>query len=178
MQLQICINLICCYEIKRERFEFNLSDNTIFCPFYFMSNVLLLLSLFFILLQTYANGLRFVLTILGGAIAVMGSKAIKYPSAGALGCVTVAFIAGIGWKRQQEKLTPKQQQIHENVSLLCVQQNILFVIVFIYISHSMTICSIHGQILVGCMCNYMYGFKICCHFNFFGIAQGFRNDLS
>ncbi|XP_061390720.1 sodium/hydrogen exchanger 9B2-like [Musca vetustissima] len=67
--------------------------------------------------STYVNGLRFVLTILGGAIAVMGSKAIKYPSAGALGCVTVAFVAGIGWKRQQAKMTPQQRQTYENVSL-------------------------------------------------------------
>lgn len=67
--------------------------------------------------QTYANGLRFVLTILGGAISVMGSKAIKYPSAGALGCVTVAFVAGIGWKRQQKRMTPQQQQAYETVSL-------------------------------------------------------------
>ena len=70
----------------------------------------------FILLQAYVNGLRFILTILGGAIAVMGSKAIGYPSAGALGCVTVSFIAGIGWKRQMEKLTPQQLQAYENVS--------------------------------------------------------------
>ncbi|XP_073818342.1 na[+]/H[+] hydrogen antiporter 2 isoform X2 [Musca autumnalis] len=67
--------------------------------------------------STYVNGLRFVLTILGGAIAVMGSKAIKYPSAGALGCVTVAFVAGIGWKRQQAKMTPQQRQSYENASV-------------------------------------------------------------
>lgn len=41
--------------------------------------------------------------IFGGTIAVMGSKAIGYPSAGALGCVTVAFVAGIGWKKQELK---------------------------------------------------------------------------
>lgn len=69
------------------------------------------------LLQNYVNGLRFILTVLGGTIAVMGSKTIGYPSAGALGCVTVAFIAGIGWKRQEKKLTPKQLQAYETVSL-------------------------------------------------------------
>uniref|UniRef100_T1PB99 Sodium/hydrogen exchanger family protein n=1 Tax=Musca domestica TaxID=7370 RepID=T1PB99_MUSDO len=67
--------------------------------------------------STYVNGLRFVLTVLGGTIAVMGSKAIKYPSAGALGCVTVAFVAGIGWKRQQAKMTPQQRQTYENSSV-------------------------------------------------------------
>ncbi|XP_018791331.1 PREDICTED: mitochondrial sodium/hydrogen exchanger 9B2 isoform X2 [Bactrocera latifrons] len=58
----------------------------------------------------YLNGLRFVLTILGGTIAVMGSRAIGYPSAGALGCMTIAFFAGIGWKRQQRQLTAQQRQ--------------------------------------------------------------------
>lgn len=47
---------------------------------------------------------------------MMGSKTIGYPSAGALGCVTVAFIAGIGWKRQEKKLTPKQLEAYETVS--------------------------------------------------------------
>ncbi|XP_053947042.1 sodium/hydrogen exchanger 9B2 isoform X2 [Anastrepha ludens] len=58
----------------------------------------------------YLNGLRFVLTILGGTISVMGSRAIGYPSAGALGCMTIAFFAGIGWKRQQRQLTAQQRQ--------------------------------------------------------------------
>ncbi|XP_049305618.1 sodium/hydrogen exchanger 9B2 isoform X4 [Bactrocera dorsalis] len=58
----------------------------------------------------YLNGLRFVLTILGGTIAVMGSRAIGYPSAGVLGCMTIAFFAGIGWKRQQRQLTAQQRQ--------------------------------------------------------------------
>lgn len=76
------------------------------------------LNIFFFLLslQNYVNGLRFILTVLGGTIAVMGSKTIGYPSAGALGCVTVAFIAGIGWKRQEKKLTPKQLEAYETVS--------------------------------------------------------------
>ncbi|KAL9891584.1 na[+]/H[+] hydrogen antiporter 2 isoform 6-T10 [Glossina fuscipes fuscipes] len=63
---------------------------------------------------TYANGLRFVLTVLGGTISVMGSKAIGYTSAGALGCVTLAFIAGIGWRRQQLKLTVEERHANEN----------------------------------------------------------------
>ncbi|XP_054081726.1 sodium/hydrogen exchanger 9B2 isoform X2 [Zeugodacus cucurbitae] len=58
----------------------------------------------------YLNGLRFVLTILGGTISVMGSRAIGYPSAGALGCMTIAFFAGLGWKRQQRQWTAQQRQ--------------------------------------------------------------------
>ncbi|XP_017487622.1 PREDICTED: mitochondrial sodium/hydrogen exchanger 9B2-like, partial [Rhagoletis zephyria] len=58
----------------------------------------------------YLNGLRFVLTILGGTVSVMGSRAIGYPSAGALGCMTIAFFAGIGWKSQQQRLTAQQRQ--------------------------------------------------------------------
>lgn len=38
--------------------------------------------------------------ILGGQFSVMGSRAIGYPSAGALGCIVIAFVAGIGWKRR------------------------------------------------------------------------------
>jgi len=67
-------------------------------------------------LQTYANGLRFVLTILGGTIAVMGSRVIGYTSAGALGCVTTAFIARIGWRREETRLTPQQLQAQQIVS--------------------------------------------------------------
>ncbi|KAL5284996.1 SLC9B2.2 family protein [Megaselia abdita] len=48
----------------------------------------------------YRDGLRFVLTVLGGCVAVIGSKAIGYPSAGALGCTMVSFVAGVGWKRE------------------------------------------------------------------------------
>lgn len=74
---------------------------------------------FLLIFQPYLNGLRFVLTILGGTIAAMGSRAIGYPSAGALGCMTIAFFAGIGWKRQQRQLTAQQRQRqleNENVS--------------------------------------------------------------
>ncbi|XP_034485487.1 sodium/hydrogen exchanger 9B2 isoform X2 [Drosophila innubila] len=65
----------------------------------------------------YANGLRFVLTILGGTIAVMGSRVIGFTSAGALGCVMMAFIAGIGWKRQEQKMTPQQLQAYQLASV-------------------------------------------------------------
>lgn len=51
----------------------------------------------------YMVGLRFCLMVLFGAFSVMGSKAIKYPSAGALGCITTSFVAGTGWRRQTGK---------------------------------------------------------------------------
>ncbi|XP_067630189.1 sodium/hydrogen exchanger 9B2 [Eurosta solidaginis] len=65
----------------------------------------------------YLNGLRFVLTILGGTISVMGSRFIGYPSAGALGCMTSTFFASIGWKRQQRQgkaQQPQRQLEYEN----------------------------------------------------------------
>ncbi|XP_060647557.1 sodium/hydrogen exchanger 9B1 isoform X1 [Drosophila nasuta] len=65
----------------------------------------------------YANGLRFGLTILGGTIAVMGSRVIGFTSAGALGCVMMAFIAGIGWKRQELKMTPQQLEAYKVASV-------------------------------------------------------------
>lgn len=40
------------------------------------------------------------MTVLGGCVAVIGSKAIGYPSAGALGCTMVSFVAGVGWKKE------------------------------------------------------------------------------
>ncbi|XP_032577583.1 sodium/hydrogen exchanger 9B2 isoform X1 [Drosophila sechellia] len=66
---------------------------------------------------TYANGLRFVLTILGGTISVMGSRVIGYTSAGALGCVTTAFIARIGWRREEARLTAQQLQAQQIASV-------------------------------------------------------------
>jgi len=48
----------------------------------------------------YVNGLKFTMIVLIGTLSVIGSKAIKYPSAGALGCITTAFIASEGWKKQ------------------------------------------------------------------------------
>uniref|UniRef100_A0A336LX08 CSON007078 protein n=2 Tax=Culicoides sonorensis TaxID=179676 RepID=A0A336LX08_CULSO len=50
----------------------------------------------------YVNGLKFTMITLMGSLSVYGSKAIKYPSAGALGCITTAFIATEGWKRQKD----------------------------------------------------------------------------
>lgn len=38
--------------------------------------------------------------LLGGTFSVTASKFIGYPSAGALGCITIAFVAGVGWKHR------------------------------------------------------------------------------
>ncbi|XP_033644443.1 sodium/hydrogen exchanger 9B2-like [Asterias rubens] len=38
----------------------------------------------------------------GGLFAVFGSSALKFSGAGALGCLTMAFVAGHGWKKQRE----------------------------------------------------------------------------
>lgn len=40
------------------------------------------------------------MTILAGTLSVVGSKLIGYPSAGALGCIVTAFVAGTGWKKR------------------------------------------------------------------------------
>ncbi|XP_030376681.1 sodium/hydrogen exchanger 9B1-like isoform X1 [Scaptodrosophila lebanonensis] len=62
------------------------------------------------------NSLRFVLTFLGGTLSVMGSRVIGYPSAGALGCVSLAFTAGIGWK--QEAANKIQDSVPGHLDLL------------------------------------------------------------
>ena len=38
--------------------------------------------------------------LLGGTFSVKGSQFIGYPSAGTLGCITIAFVAGVGWKKR------------------------------------------------------------------------------
>lgn len=53
--------------------------------------------------QKYSNGLRFTTIVLCGTLAVMGSKYLEYPSAGALGCIAVSFTAGTGWRKQKAK---------------------------------------------------------------------------
>ncbi|XP_035776826.1 sodium/hydrogen exchanger 9B2-like isoform X1 [Anopheles albimanus] len=48
----------------------------------------------------YSNGLRFAMTALAGTLSVVGSKAVGYPTAGALGCIVTAFVAGTGWRKR------------------------------------------------------------------------------
>lgn len=57
----------------------------------------------YFLFKKYVTALRFVIMVICGSLAVIGSKAIGYPSAGALGCITHAFVAGTGWRRQTGK---------------------------------------------------------------------------
>uniref|UniRef100_A0A182QZB4 Cation/H+ exchanger transmembrane domain-containing protein n=1 Tax=Anopheles farauti TaxID=69004 RepID=A0A182QZB4_9DIPT len=48
----------------------------------------------------YTNGLRFTMATLAGTLSVVGSKWVGYPSAGALGCIVTAFVAGTGWRKR------------------------------------------------------------------------------
>ncbi|XP_035904171.1 sodium/hydrogen exchanger 9B2 isoform X1 [Anopheles stephensi] len=48
----------------------------------------------------YTNGLRFSMAALAGTLSVVGSKKVGYPSAGALGCIVTAFVAGTGWRKR------------------------------------------------------------------------------
>ncbi|XP_052863572.1 sodium/hydrogen exchanger 9B2-like [Anopheles cruzii] len=50
----------------------------------------------------YSVGLRFTMTALAGTLSVVGSKAIGYPTAGALGCIVTAFVAGTGWRKRPD----------------------------------------------------------------------------
>ncbi|XP_064597587.1 sodium/hydrogen exchanger 9B2-like [Liolophura sinensis] len=43
---------------------------------------------------------RYVLLFGGGLFAVFGSKAADFPGAGALGCLTMAFVAAYGWRNR------------------------------------------------------------------------------
>lgn len=46
--------------------------------------------------------IRFALLFLGGVFALFGSRAAHFPGAGALGTLIMAFVAGIGWRRNAE----------------------------------------------------------------------------
>jgi len=43
---------------------------------------------------------RFVLLLVGGCVAVFGAIKIGYGGAGALACLVMAFVAGVGWRNQ------------------------------------------------------------------------------
>nr|XP_054773886.1 sodium/hydrogen exchanger 9B2-like [Lytechinus pictus] len=51
-------------------------------------------------MKTLTN-LRFVFLFCGGLFAVFGSTAASFPGAGALGCLTLAFMAALGWKDEK-----------------------------------------------------------------------------
>lgn len=44
--------------------------------------------------------LRFVLLFGGGLLATFGSRALDISGAGALGCLTLAFVAALGWRKE------------------------------------------------------------------------------
>lgn len=53
-----------------------------------------------ILLQKHLITLRTLLLGLGSVLAALGSDAIGYGGAGALGCIIAAFVASYGWRKQ------------------------------------------------------------------------------
>ncbi|XP_055696956.1 putative SLC9B1-like protein SLC9B1P1 isoform X2 [Phlebotomus papatasi] len=53
--------------------------------------------------SNYSTGLRVTMIVLSGVLGVVGSKAISYPSAGALSCIVVSFVAGTGWRKKHAK---------------------------------------------------------------------------
>lgn len=46
------------------------------------------------------HGLRFVFLFGGGLLALFGSQMIEFPGSGALAVLVMAFVAGIGWRKQ------------------------------------------------------------------------------
>lgn len=50
--------------------------------------------------QKYLITLRTLLLGLGSVLASLGSDAIGYGGAGALGCIVAAFVASFGWRKQ------------------------------------------------------------------------------
>lgn len=54
--------------------------------------------------QKTATSLRAVFLVSGGLLAVFGSDLASVPGAGALGCLTLAFIAGYGWKDSKKSV--------------------------------------------------------------------------
>lgn len=52
---------------------------------------------------------RFVILFFGGLLVTFGSRSLDLAGAGALGCLTLAFVAALGWR--------KELQLGEHVSL-------------------------------------------------------------
>jgi NhaP-type Na+/H+ or K+/H+ antiporter len=53
-----------------------------------------------------------------GALSVIGSKYLGYPSAGALGCITASFVAGTGWRRQKLRDVTFRSDVDSYLDLL------------------------------------------------------------
>ncbi|PIK45923.1 putative mitochondrial sodium/hydrogen exchanger 9B2 [Apostichopus japonicus] len=58
-----------------------------------------------------ASQLRFIFLVSGGILAVFGSDLAGLPGAGALGCLTLAFVAGHGWKDSKEPVEVQLNQL-------------------------------------------------------------------
>ena len=43
--------------------------------------------------------LQFIIVFCGGLLAVFGSRMADLAGAGALGCLTLAFVAALGWRK-------------------------------------------------------------------------------
>lgn len=75
----------------------NLCQLTTSTPFHFLT--IFFLVYLTVMTQKYANGLRFMLMVLGGLLSVIGSRAIGFTSAGALGCMVLAVVCGRSWQK-------------------------------------------------------------------------------
>ena len=56
--------------------------------------------LFFSLPQTYLSVKRSAILLAGGLLALFGSSALGSDGAGALGCLTLPFVAALTWRKQ------------------------------------------------------------------------------
>ena len=55
---------------------------------------------FFSLPQTYLSVKRSAILLAGGLLALFGSSALGIDGAGALGCLTLPFVAALTWRKQ------------------------------------------------------------------------------
>lgn len=78
--------------------------NSFFCLFHFSCGHCTVL----VAKQKYANALRFTAMVVSGMLSVIGSKAIGFPSAGALGCATMACVCARTWRKPQNAKNVRQ----------------------------------------------------------------------
>ncbi len=61
-----------------------------------------MLIIFLLLFQTSQTLFRFILLFSGGLLATFGSRRADIAGAGALGCLTMAFVSGLRWRQEQK----------------------------------------------------------------------------
>ena len=66
--------------------------------------------------QTRRDLLRSVLMLCAGVFAVLGSASLHVPGAGALGCLTAAFVAALSWRRQHHAESREQGKDVDDLS--------------------------------------------------------------